>query len=148
MIDEAGRSLGVVSRDQALYLAYEMEYDLVLLNDRADPPLARLMDYGKFQYMQQKQDSKQKAKSKTSELKEIRMGIKIDQHDLAVKIEKIKKFLDKGDQVKITIILKGREMMFRDKVEVLIDKIKNESQAILEKPLEKLGNRFSVILRK
>jgi translation initiation factor IF-3 len=106
------------------------------------------MDYGKFQYMQQKQDSKQKAKSKTSELKEIRMGIKIDQHDLAVKIEKIKKFLDKGDQVKITIILKGREMMFRDKVEVLIDKIKNESQAILEKPLEKLGNRFSVILRK
>jgi translation initiation factor IF-3 len=148
LIDEAGRSLGVVSRDQALYLAYEMEYDLVLLNDRADPPLARLMDYGKFQYMQQKQDSKQKAKSKTSELKEIRMGIKIDQHDLAVKIEKIKKFLDKGDQVKITIILKGREMMFRDKVEVLIDKIKNESQAILEKPLEKLGNRFSVILRK
>ena len=148
MIDEAGRSLGVVSRDQALYLAYEMEYDLVLLNDRADPPLARLMDYGKFQYMQQKQDSKQKAKSKTSELKEIRMGIKIDQHDLAVKIEKIKKFLDKGDQVKITIILKGREMMFRDKVEVLIDKIKNESQAILEKTLEKLGNRFSVILRK
>lgn len=138
----------MVSRDQALYLAYEKEYDLVLLNDRSDPPLVRFMDYGKFQYMQQKQDSKQKAKSKTSELKEIRMGIKIDQHDLAVKIAKIKKFLEKGDQVKVTVILKGREMMFKDKVEGLIEKIKSESQANLEKSLEKLGNRFSVILRK
>ena len=76
------------------------------------------------------------------------MGIKIGQHDLDVKLQKIKKFLDDGDKVKVTVILRGREMIFRDKVAGFLEKIKLASGAELEKPFEAMGNRFSVVLIK
>lgn len=148
LIDEEGVQQGVVSRDQALYLSFEKGLDLVLLNEKQDPPIARIMDYGKYLYSQQKQTNKQKAKSKNSQLKEVRMGIKIGEHDLNVKVEKIKNFLSDGDKVKVTVQLRGREMMFREKVSGLLEKIRLESNAIFEKPLEALGNRFSVVLAK
>lgn len=146
LIDEAGQIQGEVSLDQAKLLAYEKGFDLVLINENNRPPIAKLMDYGKYLYSQEKQVSKQRASSHGSELKEIRFGIKIGEHDLAVKITKIKKFLEHGDKVKITVILRGREMMFRDRVNVLMNKIKTETNANFEKNLEKMGNRFFVIL--
>ena len=148
LIDEEGKPQGSVSRDQALYLAYEKGYDLVLINENQTPPIAKLMDYGKYLYSQQKQLSKQKAHAHNQELKEVRMSIKIGIHDLEVKINKIKKFLARGDKVKVTIQLKGREMMFRGKVPAFLEKIKTETNAVPEKSLERLGNRFSVILVK
>jgi len=140
--------LGRVSRDQALFLAHETSLDLVLLNENQNPPLARIMDYGKYLYAQQKQLSKQKAKTHETELKEMRLGIKIGQHDLEVKESAIKKFLERGDRVKVTVQLRGREMMFKDKVPAFLEKVKSETGAELEKPLDRLGNRFSIVLIK
>jgi len=148
LIDEDGSSLGKVSRDQAMYLAFEKEVDLVLLNPNSDPPAAKLMDYGKYIYNQTKQVSKQKSQAKTSTLKEVRFSIKIDEHDLMVKTNKVKKFLEQGDKVKVTVILKGREMMFQDRASGLVDKVKVGANANLEKGIERAGNRFSAIMVK
>lgn len=116
------------------------------------------MDYGKFIYNQTKQISKQKAKSHGPQLKEVRFSIKIDQHDLEFKTNLVKKFLDRGDKVKISIQLKGREMMFQDKVRDLIEKVKNDSGGIFEKPaspdasqgrpIQRLGSRFFATITK
>ncbi len=148
LIDEEGKPQGKVSLDQAMFLAYEKGYDLVLINGIANPPICKLMDYGKYLYAQEKQVAKQKAKAHGPELKEIRLSIKIDKHDLDFKTNQIKKFLSRGDKVKISIQLKGREMMFARKVPELIEKVKKDSDATLEKPLERMGNRFFVTLTK
>lgn len=138
--------LGVVSRDQALYLAFEKGYDLILLSENQNPPLAKLMDYGKHLYNQQKQTAKQKAHSHGGDLKEIRLGIKIGEHDLQVKINRIKKFLQEGNKVKVTVQLKGREMMFAQKVPDLLEKVRQMSESEFETAVERLGNRFSLNL--
>lgn len=148
LIDESGVSQGVVSFDQAMFLAYEKGLDLAMVNEKINPPICKLMDYGKYLYSIEKQNAKQKAKTHSSELKEIRLGIKIGEHDLSTKTEQIKKFLDHGDKVKITIQLRGREMMFRDRAGELIEKIKNEAGANFEKPIEKMGNKFFATLVK
>lgn len=148
LIDEEGKALGKVSRDQALYLAHEAGLDLVLLNANQNPPLAKIMDYGKYLYAQQKQLAKQKAHAHESQLKEVRVGIKIDTHDLAVKENMIKKFLERGDRVKVSLQLRGREMMFQNKVAEFLEKIRVDTGSNFEKPLERLGNRFSAVLIK
>jgi len=158
LIDEDGKSQGVVSLDQALYLASEKGYDLALVNEKASPPICKLMDYGKYLYSQTKQVAKQKAKSHGPELKEVRFSIKIDQHDLDFKTNLVKKFLDRGDKVKISVQLKGREMMFQDKVNSLIEKVKNKAGGTFEKPaspnasqgrpIQKLGSRFFATITK
>lgn len=135
-----------MSLDQARYLAYEKGLDLALINENGNPPVAKLMDYGKYIYNQTKMLNKQKAKAHGSELKEVRFGIKIDSHDLEVKINKIKQFMDRGDKVKVTIQLRGREMMFRDRMVSLMEKIKSETGGQFDKPVEKMGNRFFATL--
>ena len=155
LINEEGISEGEVSLDQALYLASENNLDLVLINEKANPPICKLMDYGKYIYSQTKQISKQKAKSRGPELKEVRFGIKIDQHDLDFKTKQVKKFLERGDKVKVSVQLRGREMMFQDRVRYLIEKIKNDAGGIFEKPassaggpIERLGPRFFATIMK
>jgi len=115
---------------------------LALINENARPPIAKLMDYGKFIYDQTKQVAKQKAKAHGPELKEVRFGIKIDEHDLEVKTNQVRRFLERGDKVKISVQLKGREMMFRQKAFDLIGKIKKDVNGAFEKPVERMGNRF------
>lgn len=148
LIDEEGKPLGKVSIDQALYLSYQADSDLVLLNEAQNPPIAKIMDYGKYLYTQQKQLAKQKAKTHETTIKEVRMGIKIGDHDLGVKIGHIKKFFEQGDKVKVTIQLRGREMIFQDKVKALMERIKTESNGAYETSPERMGNRFSVVLTK
>lgn len=139
---------GLVSRDQALYLAYDKGFDLVLINEKTNPPIAKLMDYGKYLYNQTKQVAKQRARTKDVEIKEIRLGIKISEHDLQVKINQAKRFLADGDKVKITVQLRGREMMFSESVSALIKRIKDESGANFEKDIERMGTRFFATLKK
>lgn len=129
-------------------MAYEKELDLVLINENSRPPITRLMDYGKYVYTQTKSINKQKAKSHGGEIKEIRFSIKIGEHDLQVKINQIKRFFEHGDKVKITVQLKGREMMFRDRVAGLMEKIKQETGGTYEKSVEKMGTRFFATLTK
>lgn len=136
-----------MSLDQALYLAYEAELDLVQVSN-SSPPVVKMMDYGKYRYSQEKQESRQKVKSKGPEVKEIRISLKISAHDLDFKSKQARKFLENGDKVKIALKLIGREMVFRDKVRETLENFRNLSGGEFEGPVEKMGNRFSVVLRK
>jgi translation initiation factor IF-3 len=146
LIDALGKQQGVVNIDQALYLAYEAELDLVLINANSNPPVVKIMDYGKYRYAQEKQESKQKSKSKGPETKEIRLSLKIDKHDLDFKTKQAERFIAEGNKVKLAIKLIGREMMFQNKVRELIDKFCQKVGAQVESPIERMGNRFSVII--
>lgn len=146
MIDAEGKRQGAVSIDQALYLAYDAGLDLVLVNAGSTPPVAKIIDYGKYRYAQEKQESKQKSKSKGSETKEIRLSLKIDEHDLNFKTKQAEKFIAEGDKVKLGVKLIGREMMFQNKIRELVEDFCRRANAQVESPIERMGNRFSVII--
>ena len=99
---------------EALQIAREHELDLVEVAPLANPPVCRIMDYGKYQYQQSKLDRNSKAKQKKVEVKSIRIGIRTDEHDLEFKKNQAEKFLKRGDKVKIEIILRGREKAHQD----------------------------------
>ena len=127
-------------------MAYEAGLDLVEVNANANPPVTKIMDYGKYRYAQKKQESKQKSKSKGPEIKEVRLSLKISSYDSAFKSRQAQKFLKEGNKVKITVKLFGREMMYRQKAHEMIDKFRQETGAEYESPVERLGNQFSTIL--
>src|SRR3972149_11611735 len=122
LIDAQGKSQGAVNIDQALYLAFEAGLDLVEVNPHSQPPVVKIIDYGKYQYSIQKQQAKQKSKSRGPEIKEIRLSFKISEHDLDFKINQAKKFFFAGDKVKLSLRLVGREMKFQEKVRGLFEK--------------------------
>ena len=101
LIDEDGSQIGVVSKDEALDKAYDRQLDLVLMSPNAKPPVARIMDYGKFKYDQEKKAKENKKKQKTTQTKETRFSLNIEDHDLATKANQTKKFLNNGDKVKV-----------------------------------------------
>lgn len=109
-----GSQLGVVTLSQALQMAAEQGYDLAEVSPGAKPPVCKLLDWGKYQYEQEKQAAKSRKKQKTIEVKQIRMGLKIGDHDIEVKRKAARKFLDAGNKVKITARFKGREMTHQD----------------------------------
>lgn len=114
IIDEDGTQMGVLSRQEALELAVSRELDLVEISPNADPPVAKIVDWGKYNYQRTKQLQKQKRGSKSPEMKQMRFGLKIGEHDLAVKLRKVTSFLDEGHKVKITVFYRGREMAHKD----------------------------------
>ena len=110
LIGEDGEQLGVVSGKEALRLAEEAGLDLVKIAPTAKPPVCKIVDYGKFKYEQTRKEKEAKKKQKTIEIKEIRLSPNIDTNDLNTKINAAKKFLTKGDKVKVTLRFRGREM--------------------------------------
>lgn len=114
VIDDQGNQLGIMTPLEAMQIAREREIDLVEVAPLANPPVCRIMDYGKFQYQQSKQDRLSKAKQKKIDVKGIRLGIRTDEHDLNFKKDQTEKFLKKGDKVKVEIILRGREKARKD----------------------------------
>lgn len=128
-----------------MFLAYEKELDLVLVNPNANPPVAKLMDYDKELYQQEKAKRKQKAKQKNTEVKEIKLSIKIEKHDIETKARRAMKFLDKGNKVKVLIILRGRENLFKDKVEELIEEFKGIINAEYEQKIKRDKNKYTAI---
>ena len=117
VIDDQGNNLGEIDREEALNLAKQKDLDLVEVAPDARPPVCKIIDWGKFQYEQEKEQRKQKAKSKKVDLKEVRLSFRIGQHDLGVKSKQARKFLDQGDKVRIQLRLRGREMAHRDQAE-------------------------------
>lgn len=109
MIDANGEQAGIMLLEVALSLAERQGYDLVLISPNADPPVAKIMDFGKFRYDQQKREKEAKKKQKVIEIKEIRLGTFIEQHDLEIKGTMGKKFLSEGDKLKVSLRFKGRE---------------------------------------
>ena len=114
LLDVDGQQLGIVSIQEALAKAAEANLDLVNISPNAAPPVCRIMDYGKYRYEQQKKEKEAKKKQKTMEVKEIRLGIFTEFHDLETKATTAAKFLQGGDKVKINMRLRGREMGYVD----------------------------------
>ena len=104
VVDSDGSQLGVISREEALDVAKERELDPVLVSEKADLPVCRIMDYGKFKFEQEKKAKEAKKKSHQTEVKEVKMRYKIDQHDYDVRIGQAQRFLKAGDKVKCTVI--------------------------------------------
>lgn len=148
-IIEGEGPLGEVSTREALAKAKELELDLVLVGPKAEPPVVKIMDYASFKYQKQKEARKQKAAQKKSELKTLRLSPRIGQHDLDVRIRKAVQFIDKGDKVKIEILLKGREKAHADVgVEVLqkfITAVQETQEINVESAPKKNGPRIEAI---
>ncbi len=114
VIDEDGKQLGILSKQEALALAQERELDLVEISPNADPPVCKIVDWGKFNYQRTKQQQKSRKTAKTMEMKQIRMGLKISPHDLGIKMNRAAKFMDGGHKVKVTLMYRGREQAHRE----------------------------------
>ena len=114
VIDEDGKQLGILSRREALSLAESRELDLVEVSPDAKPPVARIVDWGKYNYQRTKQQQKNRKAAKASELKQMRFGLKIGEHDLAIKLGKVAKFLDDGHKVRLTVVYRGREQAHKE----------------------------------
>ena len=110
LIGADGEQVGVVTRDNALDRAANIGLDLVIVADNADPPVCKIMDYGKFKYEEQKKKNEARKKQKTIDVKEIKLRPNIDSHDYDVKMRSMVKFLNEGDKVKVTMRFRGREM--------------------------------------
>ncbi len=109
MIDDEGGQLGILSIEQALSQAAESGLDLVEVSPQADPPVCRIMDYGKYKYQQAKRASEAKKKQVKVEIKEVKMRPKTEEHDFSFKIKHARRFLEEGNKVKLTIMFRGRE---------------------------------------
>ena len=120
-----GEQLGIMSSRDAQVLARDQGVDLVEISPNADPPVVKTIDWGKYQYQKMKEQAKnrKKAREKQSELKTMKIGLKISDNDLNIKIRKIKGFLEDGDRVKIMIIFRGREMAHKEIGQELLNKV-------------------------
>ena len=125
VIGSSGEQLGIMSSKEAQILANEQGVDLVENAANANPPVVKIIDWGKFQYQKMKEEAKnrKKAREKQSELKQMKIGLKISDNDLNIKVRKMREFLDDGDRVKIMIIFKGREMAHKEIGTELLKKV-------------------------
>ncbi|MFQ5533478.1 MAG: translation initiation factor IF-3 [Sphingomonadales bacterium] len=114
LIDETGENRDVVSRDEALELAHNAGLDLVEISPNSDPPVAKILDYGRFKYEAQKKANEQRKKQKVIDVKEIKMRPGIDDHDYFVKVRAMTRFFEEGDKVKVTLRFRGREMAHQE----------------------------------
>ena len=114
MIDENGENIGVIELDDALERAAAASLDLVEVSPDADPPVCKILDYGKYKYQEQKKAAEARKKQKTVEVKEIKLRPNINEHDYEVKMRSIKRFFEEGDKVKVTMRFRGREMAFQN----------------------------------
>lgn len=149
MIGADGEQLGIVSLVEARRLAEEAGLDLVEISPNADPPVAKIVDWGKYQYQKMKEQQKNRKKAKIGELKQMRLGLKIGSNDLEIKLRKIRKFLADGDKVKIMIFFRGREMAHKELGYDLINQIitKLEEDATVEQKPQMAGRNLSITVR-
>ena len=123
LIDESGGQLGVMATNEALKIAKERELDLVEVSPKATPPVCKIMDYGKYKYQIAKKAQEAKKKQATVQIKEMKLGLKIEEHDLSFKLKHLREFLEDGNKTKIIIMFRGREVLHRDKGEGLAAKV-------------------------
>src|SRR5471030_37129 len=114
LVDENGAMVGVVTRNEALAMAEKAALDLVEVAPGADPPVCKILDYGKFKYEEQKKKNEARKKQKVIEVKEIKLRPGIDEHDYDVKMRSMVKFIEEGDKVKVTMRFRGRELAHQD----------------------------------
>jgi len=148
LIDDEDNQLGVVELDDAQHRAREAGLDLVEVAPQASPPVCKIMDYGKWKYAQKKKEQKAKSHAKQSELKGMRLRPKIDEHDLGIKLNKARDFLEDGDKVQFTMLFRGREMAHRDlgmrSMQQICDDLADIAK--VESPPKMMGRRATMVL--
>ena len=148
VIGEDGQQLGIMSPKEAMKLAEEAGVDLVKIAPTAKPPVCKLVDYGKFKYEQTRKEKEARKKQRTIEIKEIRLSPNIDTNDLNTKINAARKFIGKGDRVKITLRFRGREMAHMNKSKHILDDFAEALSdiAVMEKAPKVEGRSMTMFL--
>ena len=148
VVSASGEQLGLMSSREAMKLAQEAELDLVKIAPKAQPPVCKIIDYGKFKYEQTRKEKEAKKKQKTVEIKEVRMSPNIDTNDLNTKINNAKKFLEKGNKVKVTLRFRGREMAHVQQSRHILDDFAETLKDIasIEKAPKLEGRNMSMVL--
>ena len=152
VIGASGEQLGIMSSKEAQILANQRGVDLVEIAANANPPVVKVIDWGKYQYQKMKEEAKnrKKAREKQSELKQMKIGLKISDNDLSIKVRKMREFLDDGDRVKILIIFRGREMAHKEIGNELLNRVVDllgEGIVVESKP-QMNGRNLSAQVRK
>lgn len=147
IIDERGRALGVMTTAQALQTARDRGFDLVEVNPVAQPPICKFLNWGAYQYQQEKFERKSKARQHKIEIKGIRVSLKIGKHDLDMRRDQALKFFERGDKVKVELILRGRERQHAARARQLMEEFVKSmgSGAYIESPLSAQGGRLSLL---
>ncbi|MFN9175205.1 MAG: translation initiation factor IF-3, partial [Synechocystis sp.] len=132
VIDSDGAQLGIITPNEAMDIADERELDLVLVRETADPPVCRIMDYGKYKFEQEKKAREAKKKQHTADVKEVKMRYKIDEHDYQVRVTQAKRFLKAGDKVKATVNFRGREIQHAHLAESLLKRMATDLETFAD----------------
>ena len=148
VIAENGDQLGVMPVKEAMKLAQEAELDLVKIAPKAQPPVCKIIDYGKYRYELARKEKEAKKKQKTVEVKEVRISPNIDTNDLNTKVNNAKKFIAKGNKVKVTLRIRGREMAHMQQSKHILDDFAEmlAEVAVVEKPAKLEGRSMSMVL--
>ena len=151
IIDDKGNKIGPVSINEALDMAYDKRLDLVLVAPNAQPPVCKLMNYGKYKFEQAKREKEAKKKQKSFELKEIRITPNIEEHDFGFKCKNARKFIEDGNKVKITVRFRGRELNYVKLGEAVLNKFIEDLADIAtpeKKPILEGKNMFIILAKK
>lgn len=151
LIDESGEKLGVMTTEKALSIASEKDLDLVLVSPNGNPPVCKIMNYGKYKFEQAKREKEAKKKQKTFELKELRVTPNIEEHDFSFKSKNARKFLEEGCKLKITVRFRGREVNNVKMGEAVLNKFIENLEDIAtpeKKPLLEGRNMFIILAKK
>ena len=148
LIGENGEQLGIMSAREAMKRAQEAELDLVKIAPTAKPPVCKIIDYGKYRYEMARKEKEAKKKQKIIEVKEVRLSPNIDSNDLSTKINAARKFIQKGNKVKITLRFRGREMAHMNASRHILDDFSKELAdiAVVEKPSKVEGRSIVMFL--
>ncbi|MFO7839470.1 MAG: translation initiation factor IF-3 [Desulfosalsimonadaceae bacterium] len=148
VIDPEGNQLGIIPIQKALASAEEFGLDLVEVSPNATPPVCKIMDYGRFKYQQDKKQQEAKKKQSRIQIKEIKVRPKTDTHDLEVKLDSIRKFVEKKNKVKVTVVFRGREITLTERGRELLDQIAEMASefAAVEQPPKLEGRAMNMVL--
>lgn len=147
LIDAEGENVGVVSAREALTMAEDAGLDLVEISPNADPPVCKILDYGKFKYEAQKKKNEAKKRQKVIEVKEIKLRPNIDEHDYAVKMRNCHRFLEDGDKVKVTLRFRGREMAHQDLGMKVLNRVRDDMAELAKvEQLPKMEGRQMIMV--
>ena len=148
LVNADGEQLGVMSAKEAMKLAKEANLDLVKIAPQAKPPVCKIIDYGKYKYELARKEKEAKKKQKTVEVKEVRLSPNIDTNDLNTKMNNAKKFITKGNKVKVTLRFRGREMAHMQQSKHILDDFAEmlADVAVIEKPAKQEGRSMSMVL--
>lgn len=148
LISSDGEQIGIVGIQDAMEAARKEGLDLVEVAPNADPPVCRIMDYGKYKYQASKKTQEGKKKGKAYQLKEVRMRPRTEEHDLGFKLKSLRKFLEKKDRVKVTVLFRGRELAYIDSGVELLNRVAEEVEDVgsVEQPPTREGWRLTMVL--